>query len=102
MWTGAEWADCCEFTLDEMFPIDCEVANWWTSASPTSHFKTNVVVGRAGRNGTRKAIRGGEFTQRRGAEILTQESIASAPQLLAILAEHFDLVFPPDTRFGPG
>jgi N-hydroxyarylamine O-acetyltransferase len=101
LWTGTEWTDCCEFTLNEMFPIDCEVANWWTSASPASHFKTNVVVGRAGRDGTRKAIRGGEFTHRRGAEILAKETITSAPQLLAILAPHFDLHFPAGTRFGP-
>ncbi len=100
LWTGTEWTDCCEFTLDEMFPIDCEVANWWTSASPASHFKTNVVVGRAGRDGTRKAIRGGEFTHRRGAEIVEQAPITDAAQLLAILAEHFDLHFPAGTRFG--
>ncbi len=101
LWTGTEWADCCEFTLNEMFPIDCEVANWWTSASPASHFKARVVVGRAGRDGTRKAIRGGEFTHRRGAEILASEAITSAPQLLALLATHFDLPFPAGTDFRP-
>ncbi len=99
LWTGTEWTDCCEFTLDEMHPIDCEIANWWTSTSPTSHFKTNVTVGRAGRDGTRKAIRGGEFTHRRGAEILAKEQIGPGPRLLEILAEHFDLRFPEGTRF---
>jgi N-hydroxyarylamine O-acetyltransferase len=101
LWTGTEWTDCCEFTLDEMHPIDCEVANWWTSASPASHFKTNVVVGRAGRDGTRKAIRGGEFTHRRGADILAREAITAGPRLLAILAEHFDLRFAEGTSFNP-
>lgn len=100
LWTGTGWTDCCEFTLDEMHPIDCEVANWWTSASPASHFKTNVTAARAGRDGTRKGIRAGEFTHRRGAEILAREPITSAPRLLAILAEHFDLPFPAGTRFG--
>jgi N-hydroxyarylamine O-acetyltransferase len=100
LWTGTEWTDCCEFTLDLMHPIDCELANWWTSASPASHFKTNVTVGRAGRDGTRKAIRGGEFTHRRGAEILAREPVAPGPRLLAILAGHFDLRFPEGTRFG--
>jgi N-hydroxyarylamine O-acetyltransferase len=101
LWTGTEWTDCCEFTFETMHPIDCEVANWWTSASPASHFKVNVVTGRPSRDGTRKAIRGGEFTHRRGAEILVQEKITSEPQLLAILAEHFDLRFPSGTRFVP-
>lgn len=99
LWTGTDWTDCCEFTLDEMHAIDCEVANWWTSASPASHFKANVVVGRAGRDGTRKAIRGGEFTHRRGADILGKETIASNEQLRGILAQHFDLQFPEGTRF---
>ena len=100
LWTGTEWTDCCEFTLDVMHPIDCAVANWWTSTSPDSHFRTGITLGRAGRDGTRKAIRDGEFTHRRGAEILARVPIASDAQLLAILAEHFDLHFPAGTRFG--
>jgi N-hydroxyarylamine O-acetyltransferase len=99
LWTGTEWTDCCEFTLDEMHPIDCELANWWTSASPASHFKTGVTAGRAGRDGTRKGIRAGEFTHRRGAEILARIPLSSPEQLLAVLAEHFDLNLPAGTRF---
>jgi len=100
LWTGTGWTDCCEFTLDVMHPIDCEVANWWTSASPASHFRTNATVARAGRDGTRKGIRTGEFTHRRGAEILARVPVTSDAQLRAILAEHFDLPFPAGTRFG--
>jgi len=101
LWTGKEWTDACEFTLDEMHPIDCEVANWWTSASPASHFKTQVVAGRAVRDGTRKGIRGGEFTHRRGAEILQQIKITSSDHVLALLAEHFDLRLPAGTQLTP-
>lgn len=99
LWTGTAWADCCEFTLEEMHPIDCAVANWWTSTSPDSHFRTSVTVGRAGRDGTRKAIREGEFTHRRGAEILAREPIVSNEQLRGVLARHFDLTFPEGTSF---
>lgn len=98
---GDAWTDLCEFTLDEMPPIDRELANWWTSANPASKFKQDVAIGLALQDGTRKAIRGGIFTHRRGAEILHQRGIESAPELLAVLAEHFALPFPPDTRFGP-
>lgn len=101
LWTGTAWTDCCEFTLDEMFPIDCELANWWTSTSPNSHFKPGVVVGRAERDGTRKGIHAGEFTHRRGAEILARVQLSSPAQLLAVLAEHFDLHLPAGTRFDP-
>ena len=99
LWTGKEWADCCEFSLDEMHAIDCEVANWWTSASPASHFKSQIVTGRALRDGTRKGIRGGEFTHRRGGEILERITITSSDHALALLAEHFDLHFPAGTHF---
>lgn len=99
-WTGTDWADLCEFTFDPMHPIDCEMANWWTSASPASHFKTGVIVGRAGRDGTRKAIRGGQFTHRRGPEVLQQIAV-TAQNLPAILAEHFDLRLPPGLRLEP-
>ncbi len=101
LWTGTEWTDACEFTFDEMHPIDCEVANWWTSASPASHFKTQIAAGRAERDGTRKGIRGGEFTHRRSGEILTREPIASSDHALALLAEHFDLHLPAGTRLEP-
>lgn len=101
MKVGDAWTDLCEFTLDEMHPIDCEVANWWTSANPASKFKQDVAIGIAGRDGTRKAVRGGLFTHRRGTEILHQRTIDSAAALLALLDEHFGLRFPAETRFGP-
>ncbi|HLP24660.1 MAG TPA: arylamine N-acetyltransferase [Acidobacteriota bacterium] len=101
MKVGDAWTDLCEFTLDEMHPIDCEVANWWTSTSPASKFKQDVAVGIAGPDGTRKAIRGGLFTHRRGAEVLHQRTIDSAADLRALLEDHFRLRFAPETRFGP-
>ena len=45
---------------------------------------------------------GGEFTHRRGAMILDRATISSDDQLAGLLAAHFDLHFPPVTRFiGP-
>lgn len=100
LWIGTEWTDCCEFTFDVMHPIDCEVANWWTSTSPASHFRSNLTIGRAGRDGTRKGIRAGEFTHRRGPEILERIPLTSPEQTLELLARHFDLHFPTGTKFG--
>lgn len=98
---GESWSDACEFTFAEMHPIDCEIANWWTSTNPNAKFKKDLMVARALKDGTRKAIGGGKFTHRRGATILTEEEITSARQLLALLEKHFELSFPADTRFGP-
>jgi N-hydroxyarylamine O-acetyltransferase len=101
IWTGTDWTDACEFTFEEMHPIDCEVANWWTSANPASHFKTQVAAGIALRDGTRKGIRGGEFTHRRGDAVLAKIPLTSSEHALAVLAEHFDLHLPPGTRLDP-
>src|SRR5438552_1743671 len=31
---AGDWTDVCEFTLDVMYPIDRELANWYTSTHP--------------------------------------------------------------------
>ena len=98
---GEAWANVTEFTGEEMPPIDREVANWWTSTNPEATFRQNLMVARAGPDGTRRAILNREFTVRRGAEIIEKHEIATAEELLAKLAEHFDLHFPAGTRFGP-
>jgi N-hydroxyarylamine O-acetyltransferase len=98
---GDTWMDVCEFSLEEFHFVDCEVGNWWTSAHPRSHFRGNLIVGRALRDGTRKVIREGKFIHRRGAEILSSSPLTSAEQLLVILRADFGLEFPAGTRFGP-
>ncbi len=92
-----DWHDVCEFTLEEMPPIDREVANWFTSAHPESHFKNRLIVARAIEGG-RVSILNRELTVRRGAVGETRV-LASPAELLAALAEHFGLQFPADTRF---
>lgn len=101
LWTGTAWVDVCEFTLEEVHTIDCELANWWTSASPASRFKTLLAVATARLDGTRCAIRDREFIHRLGEEILERRTLATPEDLLACLAEKFSLHFPPGTRFGP-
>jgi N-hydroxyarylamine O-acetyltransferase len=97
---GAEWQDVCEFTLEEMPGIDRELANWYTSAHPNSHFKNRLLVARAAPDGQRLSILNDEFTQRDRHGAATTRQIASAPQLLELLYEHFGLSFPAGTRFG--
>lgn len=100
---GEEWTDVYEFTGEAMPPIDRELANWWTSASPQSRFKQMLSIGRAGPAGTRFVIRNSEFIHRHGAEVLERCEITTPGQLLELLARHFGLHFPAGTRFGaPG
>lgn len=99
---GADWHDVSEFTLEEMPPIDCELANWYTSAHPNSRFKSRLVAARATPGG-RISILNHEFTQRAHDGKAATETIRDPDHLLAVLSDHFDLHFPPATRFGsPG
>ncbi|MCK6446506.1 MAG: arylamine N-acetyltransferase [Planctomycetes bacterium] len=93
------WTDVCEFTLEEMPPIDRELANWYTSAHPESHFKNRLVVARALPHGRRATILNREFTLRASDGTPDTRVMQSPDELLDVLAEHFDLPFPAGTRF---
>ena len=94
---GAEWVDIAEFTMEAMPPIDRELANWYTSAHPQSHFKNRLMAARATGEG-RVTILNREFTVRHGADAQTTR-IESPEHLLQLLNAHFGLVFPAGTRF---
>ena len=97
---GEEWTDVCEFTLEEMPPIDREVANWFTSTHPQSHFKNRLVVSRAAENGRRINLLNDELAFRERDGGAQRELIAGPDALLLALRDHFGLAFAPHTRFG--
>lgn len=94
---GDAWADVYELTLEEMPPIDREVGNWWTSTSPQSKFRQNLMVALARPDGTRLSILNREFTHRRGADLLERFELADTGHLLTVLAERFGIRLPVDT-----
>jgi N-hydroxyarylamine O-acetyltransferase len=97
---GDEWADVYEFTLEEMPFIDRVIGNWFTNAHPDSHFKKMLMVARASSAG-RITVLNHELTFRGRDGRADTRLIGSPDELLDVLAEHFDLRFPPGTRFGP-
>ncbi len=97
---GAEWVDVYEFTREKMPLIDREVANWFTSAHPGSHFKNRLIVARAGRDGRRFTLLNDQFKVRERDGRAATQTIGTAAELLAVLAERFELHFPAGTRFG--
>jgi N-hydroxyarylamine O-acetyltransferase len=99
---GGAWIDVYEFTGEEMPPIDREVANWFTSAHPASHFHDRLIVARAASGGRRITILNRELKQR-APDGHAETQVMETPQaLLAALDEHFGLRFPKETRFGGG
>lgn len=95
---AGQWQDVCEFTLEPMPPIDREVANWFTSAHPQSHFRNRLMAARATADG-RITLLNRELTHRRGDGTGTTTMVRDEGHLLAVLAQEFGLVFPEDTRF---
>jgi N-hydroxyarylamine O-acetyltransferase len=96
---GDAWQDVCEITLEEMPPIDREVANWFTSTHPASHFKSRLVAARALPDGGRLGLLNRELTIRGRDGQAERRVIDSPDELLGVLADQFGLVFPPGTRF---
>lgn len=96
---GAEWQDVCEFTLEEMPAIDREVANWFTSTHPNSHFRNRLLVARAAPEGQRLSILNDQFTHRERYGVAATREVTSAEELLQVLLVQFGLSFPPGTRF---
>ncbi|MSU22662.1 MAG: arylamine N-acetyltransferase [Opitutus sp.] len=97
---GEAWGDVYQFTLDEAPAIDCELGNWFTSTHPSSRFHQNLTLARAG-DGCRYAVLNREFTIRHIDGRAEKRELATPDELLAVLAQYFDLPFPPGTRFGP-
>jgi len=98
---GVTWADVWESTLEAMPPIDREVANWFTSAHPQSHFRNRLLAARALDDGGRVTLLNRELTIRSRTAAQTT-TIANPDELLTVLSTHFSLRFPEGTRFeGP-
>jgi N-hydroxyarylamine O-acetyltransferase len=92
------WHDVYDFTLEPMAAIDREVANWFTSAHPASHFRGRLMVARATPHG-RITLQDRELRLRTPDGGAESKTLASAHELLATLAEQFGLHFPAGTRF---
>lgn len=100
---GEVWNDICEFTLEEMPLIDREVANWFTSAHPRSHFRDRLIVALAAEDGVRRALQNDTLSVRGRDGRAQSRPLTTPDELLAALAEDFGLRFPAGTRFGsPG
>src|SRR5204862_2240390 len=57
------WSDVYDLTLDPMPLIDRELASWYTSTHPDSHFKNHLMVARATADGGRWGLLDGALTR---------------------------------------
>jgi N-hydroxyarylamine O-acetyltransferase len=96
---GEGWVDAYEFTGEEMPLVDREVASWFTSTNPRSHFRQRLMAARAGEHGTRYTLTDTELKVRARDGHAETTPITSPEHLLAALDEHFGLTFAAGTRF---
>lgn len=95
---AGEWQDVCEFMLEPMPAIDREVANWWTSAHPQSHFRNRLMAARATERG-RLTLLDREFTRRTANGHSQTTRLRDQDELLAVLQREFGIELPASTRF---
>lgn len=91
---GSAWTDVYVLHLDEAYPIDFEVANWFTSTHPASRFRQNLLVARA--DGERRlSLLNREFTLRGIDGSAVKRTICTPDELQAVLESEFHLSLPP-------
>lgn len=96
---AGQWADLYAFTLEPQYPIDYEVASYFTSTHPRSIFLKMLLVQRPGPE-VRYVLRDRELSVTQGDETVSRP-IETDDELLSLLDETFGLQFPPGTRFLP-
>jgi N-hydroxyarylamine O-acetyltransferase len=95
---GDAWEDICEFTLEEMQPVDRELGNWFTSAHPDSQFRSQIKVSRSTGTG-RITLLDRELKKRgKGAEVVIR-LLRSDEEVLETLREEFGICLPAGTSF---
>lgn len=89
------WTDLYAFGLEEQYPMDYEVANYFTSTWPESVFRKNLLVQLPGPD-LRLMLFNLTLTERTPNGI-TETTVADTA-LLDVLSSRFGLCLPPDTR----
>lgn len=93
---GDQWEPLYQLDTEPPQPADLEMANWYTSTHPSSHFRHGLIAARA-TPGARFTLRGSRMRVR-SADGELQELLLSASGIETALEEHFDIAVVPDWR----
>jgi N-hydroxyarylamine O-acetyltransferase len=96
-WEPAGWLDLYAFGLEEHYPIDFEVANYYTSMHPESRFRRRLTAQLPGPE--RRVMLVNRTLSEQTPEGVVEIPVGDDEALLGVLAERFGLVFPAGTRF---
>ncbi len=93
---GGRWTDLYAFIAEAREPIDFEVANWYTSTHPDSHFVTTLTAQQRTVDGWR-VLRNLTYSVQAGTKTRTRE--IEREDLLPLLREEFGLELPEGATF---
>ena len=93
---GADWEDQYVFALEPVYPIDFEMANWFTSTYPQSPFVRTLTAQRTTRE-VRYVLRYPAFSEISASGVHTRE--IGRGELMPLLRRVFLIDLPDDTAF---
>jgi N-hydroxyarylamine O-acetyltransferase len=93
---AGKWDDLFVVLPDPVYPVDFEMANWFTSTFTRSPFVLNVTAQRI-TDGTRHILRNLTYTVVRGSESTSRE--ITRAELVPLLRDTFGLDVPEDAKF---
>lgn len=90
---AGEWRTMYRYDLHPQLPADYEVANFYVSHHPASHFVTTLGVARATPTG-RFTLRDAELTRYEGGTLVERRTLPTVAELRAALTDLFLLTLP--------
>jgi N-hydroxyarylamine O-acetyltransferase len=88
-----QWKPLYRFDLTPQHQVDFEVANWYTSTHPSSHFVTSLVAAKPA-PGCRYTLRNNEFAVHYTDGRTQRRTVGEAAELRDLLASVFGVVLP--------
>ena len=95
---GGEWRSTYQFDLTPQLPVDDELGNWWTSASPASHFTFSLIAARSP-GGRRHALRNFDYSIHVPGGESEKRRLESPEEVCAVLENDFGIEIPDRGRF---
>ena len=89
-----EWRTTYRFDVTPQLAIDDELGNWWTSASPASHFTQMLTVARSPA-GRRQALRNFDYSEHVPGQGSERRHLETVDEVVDVLDREFGIE-PPD------
>ena len=87
---GGEWRTTYRFDLSPQLQVDDELGNWWTSASPLSHFTFSLIAARSPA-GRRQTLRNFDYSVHVPGNESQKRRLDGPDEVCEVLESDFDI-----------